>query len=108
MSIVSIRKRDGRDVAFDRSKIEHAIFAAFQASGSAKGHETSQLLADLVVSRMENDETISTTPTVEQVQDMVEKVLIDKGFHRSAKAYILYRAERSRVREWYFGDISDL
>ena len=99
MSIVSIRKRDGRDVAFDRSKIEHAIFAAFQASGSAKGHETSQLLADLVVSRMENDETISTTPTVEQVQDMVEKVLIDKGFHRSAKAYILYRAERSRVRE---------
>ncbi|MBQ7851062.1 MAG: hypothetical protein IJ343_15155, partial [Clostridia bacterium] len=37
MSIVSIRKRDGRDVAFDRSKIEHAIFAAFQASGSAKG-----------------------------------------------------------------------
>ena len=99
MSIVSIRKRDGREVAFDRSKIEHAIFAAFQASGSAKGHETSTHLTDLVVEKMENDEGISGIPTVEQVQDMVEKVLIEKGFHRSAKAYILYRAERSRVRE---------
>ena len=99
MSIVSIRKRDGREVAFDQSKIEHAIFAAFQASGSAKGHETSTILTDIVVQKMENDETISGIPTVEQVQDTVERVLIEKGFHRSAKAYILYRAERSRIRE---------
>ena len=99
MSIVSIRKRDGREVAFDRSKIEQAIMAAFTASGSAKGVETSVRLTDIVVDNMEHDEAISSTPSVEQVQDMVERVLIENGFHRSAKAYILYRAERSRVRE---------
>ena len=99
MSILYIRKRDGREVPFDQSKIEHAIFSAFKASGSAKGHETSALLAERVVQEMANDESISGTPTVEQVQDTVERVLIEKGFHRSAKAYILYRAERSRIRE---------
>ncbi len=99
MSIVNIRKRDGREVPFDKEKIEHAIYAAFQASGSAKGHETSALLTERVVQEMENDETISGVPTVEQVQDTVERVLIEKGFHRSAKAYSLYRAERSRIRE---------
>ncbi len=99
MSIESIRKRDGRTVAFDKEKIEHAIFSAFQASGSAKGHETAAQLADRVVEELENNEAISATPTVEQVQDTVEHVLIEKGFVRSAKAYILYRAERSRVRE---------
>ncbi len=99
MSIVNIRKRDGREVPFDKNKIEHAIFAAFQAAGSAKGHETSTMLTERVVQEMENDESISGVPTVEQVQDTVERVLIEKGFHRSAKAYILYRAERSRIRE---------
>ena len=48
---------------------------------------------------MENNENIGSVPTVEEVQDTVERVLIEKGFVRSAKAYILYRAERSRVRE---------
>ena len=99
MSILKIRKRDGREVPFDQEKIEHAIFAAFQGSGSAKGHETAQALTDKVVQTLEDDENISATPTVEQVQDVVERVLIEKGFVRSAKAYILYRAERSRVRE---------
>ncbi|MBR6667752.1 MAG: anaerobic ribonucleoside triphosphate reductase [Clostridia bacterium] len=99
MSIRNIRKRDGREVAFDQQKIEQAIFAAFKASGSAKGHETSAMLAQQVVSQMENDENISGTPTVEQVQDTVERVLIEKGFVRSAKAYILYRAERNRIRQ---------
>ena len=92
MSIIHIRKRDGREVPFDRDKIEHAIFAAFQASGSAKGHETSAMLTERVVQEMENDESISGTPTVEQVQDTVERVLIEKGFHRSANSYILYRS----------------
>ena len=55
MSIRNIRKRDGREVAFDQQKIEQAIFAAFKASGSAKGHETSALLAQQVVHQMEND-----------------------------------------------------
>ena len=99
MSINNIRKRDGRTMPFDREKIENAIFRAFQASGSAKGHETAEALTERVIQELENNESISGTPTVEQVQDTVERVLIEKGFVRSAKAYILYRAERSRVRE---------
>ena len=99
MTIANIRKRDGRLVPFDPQKIENAIFRAFQASASAKGHETTQALTELVVKDLENNENISSTPSVEQVQDTVERVLIEKGFVRSAKAYILYRAERSRVRE---------
>ena len=99
MSIMSIRKRDGRTVDFDQAKIENAILRAFQASSSAKGRETAQALAQQVVKELENNENVSSTPTVEQVQDTVERVLIEKGFVRSAKAYILYRAERSRVRE---------
>ena len=81
--IISIKKRDGRVVPFDPSKSD----------------ETAQELAALVVSQLENDENIPSVPSVEQVQDVVERVLIEKGFVRSAKAYILYRAERSRVRE---------
>ena len=97
--IISIKKRDGRVVPFDPSKIEHAIAHCFLGSGSQKSEETAQELAALVVSQLENDENIPSVPSVEQVQDVVERVLIEKGFVRSAKAYILYRAERSRVRE---------
>ena len=49
MTITRIRKRDGREVPFDAEKIENAIFRAFQASSSAKGHETAQALTEQVV-----------------------------------------------------------
>ncbi len=97
--ITSIKKRDGRVVPFDQGKIEKAIEKSFMASGSQKTVETARELAAIVVSSVEADKSIKGAPTVEQVQDMVEKVLIEHGFVRSAKAYILYRAERSRVRE---------
>ena len=91
MSITNIRKRDGRTVEFDQTKIENAILRAFQASSSAKGRETAQALSQQVVQELENNESVSSTPTVEQVQDTVERVLIEKGFVRSAKAYILFQ-----------------
>ena len=97
--ITSIRKRDGRVVPFDIEKIQHAVTKAFEGSGSAKGEETARLISEQVEHELENNENIASTPTVEEVQDMVERVLIEKGFVRTAKAYILYRAERSRVRE---------
>ena len=97
--IISIRKRDGRVVPFDMAKIENAILKAFEASGSAKGQETAHAISLQVENDLENNENISSTPSVEEVQDTVERVLIEKGFVRTAKAYILYRAERSRVRE---------
>ena len=97
--ILSIKKRDGRVVPFDQNKIEQAIEKSFMASGSQKTQETAAELAALVVETVERDETLPAVPSVEQIQDVVEKVLIEKGFVRSAKSYILYRAERSRVRE---------
>ena len=99
MTMKSIKKRDGRTVAFDPAKIQAAIMKSFEASGSAKGPETAEQLTQRVVEELENNENIGSVPTVEEVQDTVERVLIEKGFVRSAKAYILYRAERSRVRE---------
>ncbi|MEG0640018.1 MAG: anaerobic ribonucleoside triphosphate reductase [Clostridia bacterium] len=97
--IVSIKKRDGRIVPFNKEKIEQAIAKSFMASSSQKSAETATELAGLVVAQLDSDESIPAVPTVEQVQDEVERVLIEKGFVRSAKSYILYRAERSRVRE---------
>ena len=78
--IISIKKRDGRVVPFDPSKIEHAIAHCFMGSGSQKSDETAQELAALVVSQLENDENIPSVPSVEQVQDVVERVLIEKGY----------------------------
>ena len=80
MGIDMIRKRDGREVPFDQDKIEQAIFASFQASGSARGHETSRKLTEEVVRLLENNENISAIPSVEQVQDTVEQVLMRNGF----------------------------
>ena len=97
--IENIRKRDGRIVPYDGDKIQQAVLKAFEASGSAKGEETARAIREQVEAELENNENISSTPSVEEVQDTVERVLIEKGFVRTAKAYILYRAERSRVRE---------
>ena len=97
--ITSIKKRDGRVVPFDSAKIDQAIARAFAASGSQKGEDTARELTRLVMDDLDKNENISATPGVEEVQDAVERILIEKGFVRTAKAYILYRAERSRVRQ---------
>ncbi|MBR5545532.1 MAG: anaerobic ribonucleoside triphosphate reductase [Clostridia bacterium] len=94
-----IRKRDGRVVPFDTEKIEQAIENCFMASGTRKTQETARELTAQVIAEVERDENLPDIPGVEQIQDAVERVLIEKGFVRSAKSYILYRAERSRVRE---------
>ena len=94
-----IRKRDGRVVPFDTDKIEQAIENCFMASGTRKTQETARELTAQVIAEVERDENLPDIPGVEQIQDAVERVLIEKGFVRSAKSYILYRAERSRVRE---------
>jgi len=94
-----IRKRDGRVVPFDTEKIEQAIENCFMASGTRKTQETARELTAQVIAEVERDENLPDIPGVEQIQDTVERVLIEKGFVRSAKSYILYRAERSRVRE---------
>ena len=95
--IQQIVKRDGRMAPFEIDKITNAIFGAAQASGG-QDHDMAQELAEQVEKTLE--ETAGTeTPTVEQVQDTVEKVLIESGHARTAKKYILDRNERTRVRE---------
>ena len=94
--ITKIVKRDGRSVDFDMEKITQAIFKAAQAIGGTD-YESAKKLAESVCEYLE--ENCNTTPSVEQVQDTVEKILIENGHARTAKEFILYRAERTRVRD---------
>ena len=93
--IKEIQKRDGRKVSFNIEKIADAIYKAAESVG---GHDyaTSMELAEEVCQRLED---VGKAPSVEEVQDVVEKVLVEKGHAKTAKAYILYRADRTRVRE---------
>ncbi|MBC8546173.1 anaerobic ribonucleoside triphosphate reductase [Clostridiaceae bacterium NSJ-31] len=95
--IANIVKRDGRSVEFDIEKIATAIYKAAQALGG-RDHEMALRIAQDVADYLEKDQNL-TEPTVEQIQDAVEKILIEQGHARTAKEYILYRAERTRVRE---------
>ena len=95
--ITQIRKRDGRTVTFNIEKIAQAIYKAARAVGGSD-YNTSLELADKVCDAVENKYG-KCIPTVEQVQDMVEKVLVEEGHAKTAKSYILYRAERTRARE---------
>ena len=97
MTITRIKKRDGRIVDFDESKIVHAIAKAFDATYKPGQTEVIQKLADEVTSIIEVEGV--DEPEVEHIQDLVERVLMDNGYVQTAKAYILYRNERSRARE---------
>lgn len=96
---LTIKKRDGRVVAFDRTKIVAAIMkAAHSVQGS--DYRLAEDLADQVIAALQRSVSpADLSPGVEQIQDAIEKVLIENGHARTAKAFILYRAERSRVRE---------
>ena len=95
--IQTIIKRDGRCVLFDLEKIANAIFAAAHALGG-EDYEMAKRLAAQVADYLEKD-LQNTTPTVEQIQDAVEKILVETGHARTAKEFILYRAQRTRVRD---------
>ena len=95
--IEQIVKRDGRKAPFEIEKIANAIFGAAQASGG-QDYEMARSLAEQVEKVLEASAG-DQIPTVEQIQDTVEKVLIESGHARTAKKYILYRNERTRVRE---------
>ena len=96
--VESIIKRDGRAVDFHQEKIAEAVEKAFRASGAMQPRGVADGIAERVVEKIESG-AIEGTPTVEGVQDLVEETLIEEGFTQTAKAYILYRAERNRVRD---------
>ncbi len=97
--ITTIVKRDGREVPFNLEKISNAINKSLQATGSADERLALELAAKVAAQVSQENFAKSAFPSVEEIQDIVEKVLIDAGLSKAAKAYILYRAERTRARE---------
>ena len=95
--IRTIIKRDGRIADFNKDKIANAIFMAAKANGG-NDYEEAVSIAMMVIDYIENEEHIET-PHVEHVQDVVEKMLIETGHARTAKSFILYRANRNKIRE---------
>ena len=91
-----IVKRDGRNVAFDDTKITNAIFRAANAVGGADRQMAVELTLEVLKHLKERYNGAEFG--VEEVQDVVEKILIEKGHARTAKAYILYRARRNNIR----------
>lgn len=94
--ITRIRKRDGRVVTFNVDKIASAIYKAAESVGGSDFDEALEI-AGRVCDYVESSG--KKIPTVEEIQDAVEKILIEEGHASTAKAYILYRSNRTRVRE---------
>ncbi len=95
--ITQITKRDGRITAFNVDKIAQAIYKAAQSVGGSDYNASLEIAAK--VCDVFEEQYGKCIPSVEQIQDMVEKVLVEDGHAKTAKSYILYRSDRTRVRE---------
>jgi len=113
MNIETIRKRDGSVQPFDISKIESAVAKAFAETGEgdrAVAKSVAELAHQKVVAMCVQAGTaapddpialkcVDGSPAVEEIQDLVEQALMEKGFYTTAKTYIIYRNERKKLRE---------
>src|SRR3989338_3310567 len=93
-----VRKRDGRIVEFVPERITEAIFKAAQSVGGSD-KQVAIDLTNKVITVLEYKYDIHEVPTVEDIQDIVETVLIKSGHAKTAKAYILYRHKRAEMRK---------
>ena len=93
-----VRKRDDKLEEFDGDRIEKAIWKAARAVGG-RGEELAAILSWRVIAQLEEMFGDDGVPTVEGIQDLVEKALIEDGHSRMAKAYILYRKQHQDIRE---------
>jgi len=91
-----IKKRDGRIVEFDSTKITSAIIKAGEATGEFGEREGRKLT--LRVLTLAHELRLGLVPEVEEIQDIVEHVLLDSPYHTTAKAYILYREQHAQIR----------
>ncbi len=98
-SIGEIRKRNGAVVNFNKEKIAGAIYKALAAQSKADRGLADQLAEGVVRKLLEQGFSVNRQPSVEDIQDMVESNLIERGYSDIAKSYILYRHERRKVRE---------
>jgi ribonucleoside-diphosphate reductase alpha chain len=102
-SILHIKKRNGTIVNFEQSKISNAIYKALVAAGKSD-RNLAELLATKLLNKIDKSGYLGSANkdhvlSVEDVQDMVESILIEEGLAETAKAYILYRHERRKIRE---------
>lgn len=95
--VTKIRKRDGRVVPFDKQKIVTAIYKAGKATGEF-GKKEAEKLASSVARALNKKYDGFKIPTVEEIQDIVEETLMKKGWHKTARAYILYRSKHAKLR----------
>jgi len=105
-AIELIKKRDGKVVSFDKAKIAEAIFKAAQAVGG-EDRQLADHIADAVTLYLSR-KFGSAVPTVEDVQDAVEKVLVEMGHAKTALAYARYRDKRTRIRRLKGGDVAEV
>ncbi|QVL36562.1 ribonucleoside triphosphate reductase [Aminirod propionatiphilus] len=99
MVIRFIRKRDGQEVDFDVRKVERAVEKAARAVGRDEPEQIGRDVARGVTSYLQIFFSREGIPAVEQVQDLVEKILLEKGYADVGKAYILYREQHARMRD---------
>ena len=93
-----IRKRDGRIVDFDLEKITQAIFKAGRSTGEYNYRKAKELTRK-VTKTLNKEFDGHTIPEVEEIQDRVEKVLIESEYHDTAKSYIIYREQHAKMRD---------
>src|SRR3990172_7305411 len=93
-----VRKRDGKLEPFDQERITVAIWKAAKAVGG-KDREQSKKISDQVIAELQNHFGEDGCPTVEEIQDLVEKMIIENGHAQTAKAFILYRKQHQDMRE---------
>lgn len=93
----NIRKRNGRIDTFDSPKITAAIAKAGKATKEFGEKEAKKMT--LRVLTLAHEMNLSNTPEVEEVQDIVERVLLDSPYYKTAKAYIIYREQHAQIRQ---------
>jgi len=92
-----IKKRDGRVAEFDSSKITNALVKAGEATGEFNGRDAKKMTMRVLT--LARDLQLGPVPEVEDIQDIVERVLLDSPFYKTAKAYIIYREQHNQIRK---------
>lgn len=96
--IKKVIKRNSEIVDFDKQKIVDAIYKAAESVGGTDAGLAKDL-TDKVIHRLTDTYNKKTIPAIEEIQDIIERVLIEEGHAKTAKAYILYREQRSKIRD---------
>ena len=96
--IKQVKKRSGKIVAFNRNNVYKAIFKAAKSVGGRDSKRANEI-TDAIVNELNKRFGSDIVPDVEKIQDIVEKVLIERGHAKTAKSYILYRDLHNRIRD---------